>query len=97
MTGGSGPTKTIPSRSQSSANSGLSATRPQPTQRRIGAARAQRTLERLMVPVGDPPFAAVRERARTEAYGLIGAADEHRVPSASSCRAISWIGWLDPD
>ena len=73
MTPASGPTKTMPSRSHSSANSGCSATKPHPAHDGVGA-RGERALERAVVEVPLPSHAG-----RGRAVGLVGLADEHRV------------------
>ena len=80
MTSASGPAKTIPSRSQSSAKAGCSATKPQPTHAASAPRLDERALEALVVEVGAELGAvgAVDHR-RAEAVALVGLADEQRV------------------
>ena len=69
ITSASGPTNTIPRRSQSSANSGCSATKPQPTHAASAPRLGQRPLELVVIEVA----------ALAQAVALVGLADEQRV------------------
>ena len=77
ITSGGGPTKTTPSRSQSSANSGRSATKPQPTQAASARPRVSASLERGEVEVRAARRCPVASDA-VEAHRLVRLADEHR-------------------
>ena len=77
-----GPTKTIPRRSHSSANSACSATNPQPTQAASARASTSARSSRPIVQVAalHLPVALVPEGGRAQAHGVVGVAHEHGAP-----------------
>ena len=77
ITSALGPMNTMPSRSHSSANSGRSATKPQPTHAASARAATQRPLERVEVEVR---AARSCRPVVVEAHRLVGLAHEHRRP-----------------
>ena len=68
---------TTPSRSHSSANSGRSATNPQPTHAASARAGDERPLQRIEVEIRTPRS---RRPVVVETHGLVGLAHEHRRP-----------------